>query len=310
MKDVDEEAAQMPLILISRTGYTPLLLNADRKEIKRMIDNEHVPPYCIGYVHDGERMMVQEDKILLLNALWSYIYMHRDPLNNTEFRFGLSKFAAAVGKNARGNRRYDFVKKIKDLANIQYFSIDSYPGHLSFHAEGNVVDKIELLSDESLVIHSEYFQKVFLAVYALNAENSRGRFSYWYTDLVHANILSRRNKSAALAVMYIIVQLVQMGNVPANSPAGAVKRGFISLEALIAKLPILKGYLENSLDSTSVKNRKIRRFLDQIKKIIDKDTDVELWYQRMNLIMPKYTNEPGKLHKIVIEHSGRVKRNS
>lgn len=188
---------------------------------------------------------------LLLYGLFSFLYVKEDLRNNIEFKVslnGLSKYLdVSIGVNG-----YDLRGKISKFTKM-YGVIDNI----------GVFPLMEIQEQlDTLIIRSEYLHRVSNLI--LNeAFNKYGERAKYLNTQVFTDILSERNKSAALIAIELVSLIARSKRNTAH----------ISLKTLITRVPRLTAIILSDND-TSYKNKQLNRAFQPVIEILKRRSTI------------------------------------
>lgn len=200
----------------------------------------------------------------LVYGMFSLLYTNYDLRNRTEFRVTESDLCKCLGLST-GSKGFKLTEKLMELSNV-FATID---GKGAFNL-------FELKEQESCLIIKSVYMSTLLNMIINEASNEFGESAKYYTDKVHLNIVSTKQKTAALIV-------IELASLIARSRG---KYSHISLKTLFYYVPQLMAiYLNNY--STSLKNRQLSRIFNAVDGIIQVKTAFPDELEELNISIPE-----------------------
>lgn len=202
---------------------------------------------------------------LLINAIFSFIYFNFDVRNFWVYKIDKASLNRYLGLSI-GAKGYNLYEKIASLSNIYgiIFNLGVFP-----------LLKIKEQTNKIIVIESHYFHQLALLVLE-NSYNSYGEAAKFYSDKVNLSILKEKNKNAAM----IAIELISLSS---RCKANA----HIKLKTLIYRVPNLLQVCQSTTESTSLKNRTLKRAFKDVKNILDKCTKLQDEVENFNITFPE-----------------------
>ncbi len=189
---------------------------------------------------------------MLIYGLFSYLYAEQDIRNKHVFETTVIELSNYLGIST-GSKGFKIVEKLIEISKV-YGII---PGVGVFP-----LIEIEEQQDK-LIIKSQYLHMAFNAVIneCFNNYGERGKY---YTDKVYANILTEKNKAAALVA-------IEIANLIARARGN---KAHISVRNIIIKIPQLTAICLSNNTSTSNKNKQLKRVFSKVYDILEDKTSL------------------------------------
>jgi hypothetical protein len=222
---------------------------------------------------------------LLVIALWSYLMDKYDLRNGTEFLIGKSEFSRYFGIS-EGTKGFNLITKLETLTGVfGFISSLGFYKLLDFERCG-----------DHLKVKSDYMHTLLKRLLDESIDEDAGT-RFYYTDKVHASLLSEKNKVRALIVIEITKLLV--------TSARKTKKPKIALKTLIQRIPLLYKVWKSN-QSFGNKNRQLRRAFQDLEEVLSSKTELYEDFEDLKIELPKLSvSDPNAV--ISINHSGYLK---
>lgn len=200
---------------------------------------------------------------VLVHCIFSFLYSKCDLRNRAEFETSENEINKYLGVST-GHKGFKLLDKIKELSNV-YGII-----------EGKVFNLIEVEDQQSNLQIRCLYLHILLNTIIDESFNRFGERAKYYTDKVSTEIISVKNKTAAL----IVIEL-----------AGLVARSrgtkcHITLKNLFYRVPQLMAiYL--SKNSTSQKNQQLRRSFNIVDSVFQNKTEIPNELVEFEIVIPE-----------------------
>lgn len=270
------------LIIPTLSGFKDMLRPAISDEKSRMallnVQNEdfvfkgHVLYHRSKALSENEIFdLIAEPKInrpldepVLVNAIFSFLYLKRDLRNQVEFETSINELNSFMGVST-GAKGFRLVEKLEALSNI--YGVISGVG---------VFPLLEVRRFQNkLILTSHYFHQA-LNMMLTESVNRYGERGIYYTDKVHASLVAERNKTAALIVIELARLIVT---------AGRRGKPHITLSELALRIPQLYAIWSNP-NGTSFQNRQLHRAFSKVKQLMADKTKLPKAYPELSIEIP------------------------
>lgn len=145
-----------------------------------------------------------------------------------------------------------------------------------------------------LIIQSAYMHQLLeqMIEEKNKAYGERGRY---YTNIIHADIVSEKNKVAVLVIIELVSLLARIGR----------KTLRVSFETLVTRVPQLREMVESE-STISVKNQYLKRVFRKVYSLLAEKTEIYCTYKEINIdpVKPKVASLCDVLE---ISHKGYLK---
>lgn len=216
---------------------------------------------------------------LLIISLYSYLYQYHDLYDNDINIFKLADLRNYLGLS-RGGKSMDVKSALLGLNQIMAFIEDNSLPLASVEVSGHYV-----------TIRSQYFH------YLTNLMKIKALGGSRYTSLVHTDIISAKNQSAA-EVAIEIVKLVERRGAIVNTPA------HMTIRTLIDRCPTLR-YRLSQCGSNGRKNQLLADTLIRSTELISRYTDLHKSYHNLVITTPEKIKIDTLHHTITVVHEGK-----
>lgn len=261
-----DENVSKHLLLISLKGFECAFLPGSKQQREKV-------RFYLERRSDGREVPISSKVLLLIQALFGYVYENGDPRNQTSFQISLSAFGAYAGICMDQQQRLAFASRYGEMMEILWVE-SSEDGVRS----GQLFTKLELSVDgKNLLLDTTYFSMILREVFArVNANRQQQIFTLWRMPLVRSSICGARDANAALAVLILSVLIAQRGT--------KEKTAEISLRELVERIPELDHWVRDPERSSKLRNRKLRRWLDRFTEQLGAGN----YFEQYTALMERY----------------------
>jgi hypothetical protein len=216
-----DENVSKHLLLISLKGFECAFLPGSKQQREKV-------RFHLERRSDGREVPISSKVLLLIQALFGYVYENGDPRNQTSFQINLSAFGAYAGICMDRQQRLTFASRYEEMMEILWVE-SSEDGVRS----GQLFTRLKLSEDgKSLFLETTYFSMILQEVFArVNADLKQQIITLWRMPLVRSSICGARDANAAIAVLILSVLIAQRGTKETTAE--------ISLRELVERIPEL-----------------------------------------------------------------------
>lgn len=234
----------------------------------------------------GEYKDISEINFSLLVQLYTIAYREAKERGERTITVHLPTFLKSVGTNLNCGKPADIMKQINSFKNL----VGIMPKEQTISSVFQIIEMD--MANETITFATPYMNRLFKLLEEKNTKTKKVKGSIntfvlpYHNELVHAKIVSERNKPAIELVYFITTALLRRGktadaktykNMKSVCSDDTLVTYSISFRSLIEHSPMLSGRIE-SYKTTSDKNKALDRAFKGAYKLLKSRTDIMKYF--------------------------------
>jgi hypothetical protein len=287
------------LVIPTLTGYTDVFRPAvSKKNSKAFLFNPQDDRYQVkGSMLQLDGQDLTEDEVIrlardvstnrpieenvLIYGLFSYLILRKGLSHSSSFDIGITDISRFFGVTM-GGKGFQLLEKLQSLQMV--FGVIVEPFEV-FHL---LTVKHE---GKKLRVTTDFMHRALKAMMAISDDGNSGK-PFFYTDLVHANLVTVRNKVAAIVAVELVRLIVTAGR---NQP-------HISFFRLEQYVPQIRAIHESDTRN-STKNRDLKRIFKIVYSLLEGKTELKSMFVEFSV--DKVIPTVNKFYEVInVNHGG------